>query len=135
MENYDKMIQKLKEEKAIEKNGKYMNIISMQKVKEEIAKMEDEERQGTINDIENLVEDSYESMYKDLAKEYKYIKEEYERQREEIQEMLQDILQLECEYILNEMNEKLEKAGAIQTIKEENIIILKINSSKKINLS
>ena len=41
MENYDKMMKKLKEEKAIEKNGKYMKIISMQKVKEEITKMED----------------------------------------------------------------------------------------------
>lgn len=117
MENYDKMIKKLKEEKAIEKNGKYMKIISMQKVKEEITKMEDEERQGTINDIENLVEDSYESMYKDLAKEYKYIKEENERQREEIQEMLTDIWQLECEEILKEINtiisEKMKKIDNI----------------------
>ena len=117
MENYDKMIKKLKDEKAIEKNGKYMNIISMQKVKEEIAKMEDEYRKGTINDIENLVEDSYESMYKDLAKEYKYIKEENERQREEIQEMLTDIWQLECEEILKEINtiisEKMKKIDNI----------------------
>ena len=117
MQNYDKMMKKLKEEKAIEKNGKYMNIISMQKVKEEIAKMEDEYRKGTINDIENLVEDSYESMYKDLAKEYKYIKEENERQREEIQEMLQDIWQLECEEILKEINtiisEKMKKIDNI----------------------
>lgn len=117
MQNYDKMMKKLKEEKAIEKNGKYMNIISMKKVKEEIAKMEDEYRKGTINDIENLVEDSYESMYKDLAKEYKYIKEENERQREEIQEMLQDIWQLECEEILKEINtiisEKMKKIDNI----------------------
>lgn len=117
MENYDKMIKKLKDEKAIEKNEKYMKIISPQKVKDEIAKMEDEYRKGTINDIENLVEDSYERMYKDLAKEYKYIKEENERQREEIQEMLQDIWQSECEEILKEMNtiisEKMKKIDNI----------------------
>ena len=63
------------------------------------------------------MEDSYESMYKDLAKEYKYIKEENERQREEIQEMLTDIWQLECEEILKEINtiisEKMKKIDNI----------------------
>ena len=86
-----------------------MKINSIEKVKEEIAKLEDAERQGTINDIENLVEDSYESMYHELAKNYNYIKEENEIQREQIQEMLQDIWKIECEEIIEEMNTLINK--------------------------
>lgn len=117
MNNYNKMMKKLKDEKAIEREGNYMKINSIEKVKEEIAKLEDTERQGTINDIENLVEDSYESMYHELAKNYNYIKEENELQREQIQEMLSDIWKIECEEIIEEMNtvinEKMKKINEI----------------------
>ena len=117
MNNYDKMMKKLTDEKAIERKRNYMKINSIEKVKEEIAKLEDAERQGTINDIENLVEDSYESMYHELAKNYNYIKEENEIQREQIQEMLQDIWKIECEEIIEEMNtlinEKMKKINEI----------------------
>lgn len=117
MNNYDKMMKKLKDEKAIEREGNYMKINSIEKVKEEIEKFEDEERQGTINDIENLVEDSYESMYHELANNYNYIKEENELQREQIQEMLSDIWKIECEEIIEEMNtlinEKMKKINEI----------------------
>ena len=117
MNNYDKMMKKLKDEKAIEREKNYMKINSIEKVKEEIAKFEDEERQGTINDIENLVEDSYESMYHELSKNYNYIKEENELQREQIQEMLSDIWKIECEEIIEEMNtlinEKMKKINEI----------------------
>ena len=109
MNNYDKMMKKLTDEKAIERKRNYMKINSIEKVKEEIAKLEDAERQGTINDIENLVEDSYESMYHELAKNYNYIKEENEIQREQIQEMLQDIWKIECEEIIEEMNTLINK--------------------------
>ena len=117
MSNYNKMMKKLTDEKAIEREGNYMKINSTEKVKEEIEKFEDEERQGTINDIENLVEDSYESMYHELAKNYNYIKEENELQREQIQEMLSDIWKIECEEIIEEMNtlinEKMKKINEI----------------------
>lgn len=117
MNNYDKMMKKLTNEKIIESEGNYMKINSTEKVKEEIAKFEDEERQGTINDIENLVEDSYESMYHELANNYNYIKEENELQREQIQEMLSDIWKIECEEIIEEMNtlinEKMKKINEI----------------------
>lgn len=82
-----------------------------------MKKLEDEERQGTINDIENLVEDSYENMYHELANNYNYIKEENEIQREQIQEMLSDIWKIECEEIIEEMNtlinEKMKKINEI----------------------
>ena len=117
MNNYDKMMKKLTDEKIIESEGNYMKINSTDKVKEEITKFEDEERQGTINDIENLVEDSYESMYHELANNYNYIKEENELQREQIQEMLSDIWKIECEEIIEEMNtlinEKMKKINEI----------------------
>lgn len=117
MNKYDKMMKKLTDEKAIEREGDYMKINSIEKVKEEIAKLEDVERQGTINDIENLVEDSYESMYHELAKNYNYIKEENEMQREQIQEILSDIWKIECEEIIEEMNtlinEKMKKINEI----------------------
>lgn len=117
MNNYDKMMKKLTDEKAIEREGNYIKINSTKKVKEEIAKLEDEERQGTINDIENLVEDSYESMYHELEKNYNYMKEENELQREQIQEMLSDIWKIECEEIIEEMNtlinEKMKKINEI----------------------
>lgn len=117
MNNYDKMMKKLKDEKIIESEGNCMKINSIEKVKEEIAKLENEERQGTINDIENLVEDSYESMYHELANNYNYIKEENELQREQIQEMLSDIWKIECEEIIEEMNtlinEKMKKINEI----------------------
>ena len=117
MNNYDKMMKKLKDKKAIEREGNYMKINSTEKVKEEIEKLEDTERQGTINDIENLIEDSYESMYHELSKNYNYIKEENELQREQIQEMLSDIWKIECEEIIEEMNtlinEKMKKINEI----------------------
>ena len=117
MNNYDKMMKKLTDKKIIERERNYMKINSTEKVKEEIAKFEDEERQGTINDIENLVEDSYESMYHELANNYNYMKEENEIQREQIQEMLSDIWKIECEEIIEEMNtlinEKMKKINEI----------------------
>ena len=62
-------------------------------------------RAGTEYDIDNLVEDTYEDMYKELSQHYEYEKAENEQLRQKNKEMLRDIQSLEFEDIIEEMND------------------------------
>lgn len=74
-------------------------------------------RAGTEYDIDNLVEDTYEDMYKELSQHYEYEKAENEQLRQKTKEMLRDIQSLEFKDIIEEMNDimnvKLNKINEI----------------------
>lgn len=74
-------------------------------------------RAGTEYDIDNLVEDTYEDMYKELSQHYEYEKAENEQLRQKTKAMLRDIQSLEFEDIIEEMNDimnvKLNKINKI----------------------
>lgn len=59
-------------------------------------------RRGTENDIEALVDNTYEELFKNLSKKYHYCQNE-----KKIETIKNEILKNECEEIIEDMNDTI----------------------------